>query len=84
MKKSIKLATSIISLTLCASFLACAETNDKVMSIQEKHAELANMCQYYPEECEFAASGAGNGGGNEPPYTPRKPKKTLKVPENET
>ena len=49
-------------------------------SINERYQDLVKQCQYNPDECTFNALGAGNGGGNEPPYTPRKPKKKAKKP----
>jgi hypothetical protein len=83
MRKLTKLAASAIVVCTCATFGAIANTStlDKIM--QERYLALAKMCEYYPDECIISTLGAGNGGGNEPPYTPRKPKKEPKKPNKE-
>ena len=72
MKKLIAIASSAALLASLVSGIALATERSNDADIYE---DLAQMCEYYPQECNVSELGAGNGGGNEPPYTPRKPKK---------
>jgi hypothetical protein len=68
MKKLIAFASSTVLLVSLVSGVAIATEQTKKVDI---YKDLAQMCEYYPEECAQSTLGAGNGGGNEPPYTPR-------------
>lgn len=83
MKKLTKLATGIIVVSLCGTFGAIANSSYLDISISQRYTEFAKTCEYYPDECIISTVGASNGGGNEPPYTPRKPKKEPKKPKKE-
>lgn len=72
MKKLIAISSSALLLVSLVSGIALATEGSRDADIYE---DLAQMCEYYPQECNVSELGAGNGGGNEPPYTPRKPKK---------
>ena len=72
MKKFTVFTSMTILVVALGSSVAVATEINETPDIYE---DLAQMCEYYPQECEVDPTGAGNGGGNEPPYTPRKPKK---------
>jgi len=72
MKKLIALTSTTLLVVSLFSGATMATENTENPDINE---ELAKMCEYYPSECAQMTLGAGNGGGNEPPYTPRKKKK---------
>lgn len=72
MKKLIAFFSSaLLLISLVTSVAVATELNEK----PDIYKDLAQICEYYPQECAETTLGAGNGGGNEPPYTPRKPKK---------
>lgn len=74
MKKITEIATSLSIVLVSATFVAAATPASITIKKEQILAELAKICEYNPEECTIDATGAGNGGGNEPPYIPRKPK----------
>jgi len=78
MKKLTEIAASLSIVLVSATFVAAATPVSITIHEEQKLAELAKICEYYPEECRIDATGAGNGGGNEPPYIPRKPKEPTK------
>lgn len=72
MKKFIVFTSmAFLVVSLLSGFAVATEINET----PDIYEDLAQMCEYYPQECEADPLGAGNGGGNEPPYTPRKPAK---------
>ncbi len=62
---------ALVTSVLFSSAAMATEKSEK----EKIYQDLAQMCEYYPNECAQTILGMGNGGGNEPPYTPRKPKK---------
>jgi hypothetical protein len=49
------------------TFTAAANEQSSAEMSEELQQELAALCEYYPNECPVTTTGAGNGGGNEPP-----------------
>lgn len=70
---------------LCVTIGLCLGNASEASEAQPSYTkdmlqqEMAMVCEYYPQQCPldngYQTNGAGNGGGNEPPYKPKKPTK---------
>jgi hypothetical protein len=84
MQKSLRFICLAITLVLSLSQGAYAKAfkGTKTTKSNMMLKGMVTQCHYYPEQCvldsEYYTDGAGNGGGNEPPYRPKKPKKPRK------
>ncbi|MFT5283307.1 MAG: hypothetical protein ACI94Z_002150 [Yoonia sp.] len=57
----------VISTSLSFSVMSVTDEETSIEINKEIQQQRAVVCSYYPNECPVTTTGAGNGGGNEPP-----------------